>query len=362
MSGNRLAIASVVLVALLGLTVWRLNTKDEKVASAPKASVELPKFERDAIEELVLAAPDKPKVRLVKKGEDWQLAEPVAAKADANAVKTALDKLGELEITGVAATKAKNHERLEVDAAKGTRVTANGGGKPLLDAYIGVYRSGNSMLRLEGQESVATVKGSIRYAFAKELREWRDRRIAKVETDDVNAIAFTNSHGEFRFEKSEDSWKQVAGPKIDPLDETKLKGIVGSAASLNAVDFAAADISADKAGLGETAARFQLEFGGDAGAGALAYRIGSLNEKNYYLQMEGDPQIYLVSNWIGGRLSAGPEVLTKKEGGDEASPKDPATGEPTLGSRANPIPVLPQAVQPGAPPGTPPGHPPVSPH
>ena len=43
------------------------------------------------------------------------MAEPLDAAADQDAVKAALDKLRELEVTGVAATQAQSHEKLEVD-------------------------------------------------------------------------------------------------------------------------------------------------------------------------------------------------------------------------------------------------------
>lgn len=356
MNQNRLAIASVVLVVLVGATVWQMNAREAEKNDAPQVTVTLPELKADAIEELEFAAPDKPKVRVVRKGESWELVEPVQAPADENAIKTALSKLEELEVTGVAATKEKNHARLEVDAEKGSRVIAKGGGKTLLDAYVGVYRSGNSMLRLEGQEAVATVKGSIRYAFSKEVREWRDRKITKIETDAVQALKLRNADGDFEFERDGDSWVQVGGKKVDPLDESKVKGIIGSGAALNAVDFAPADIAPDVHGITEESPSFTLVLGGDAGPQEITYRLGKEADKNFYLQKEGDDQIYLVSTWVHGRLTAGESVLKKEP------PPDP--DKPRLGSPENPIKVEPTRVESktGPPPGMPAGHPPVPGH
>ncbi|MDD9933700.1 MAG: DUF4340 domain-containing protein, partial [Myxococcales bacterium] len=337
MNQNRLGIASIVLVALVGATVWQLNSREAEDKVTPTATVEVPSLKADDIQELTFTAPEKPTVTVVRKGDGWQLTAPVQAKADDNAIKTALTKLEELEVTGVAATKEKNHGKLEVDGETGSRVTVKGAGKTLLDGWVGVYRSGNSMFRLEGDEKVATVKGSIRYAFSKEVREWRDRTITKVETDSVQEMKLVNPKGEFHFKREGDTWAQVGGKKVEPLDESKVKGIVGSGASLNATDFAATDVTAEAAGLGEDAPTFTLVLGGDAGPSEITYRLGGPAEKNFYLQKVGDDEIFIVSSWVHGRLTAGEDVLKKE------APPDP--NQPRLGSPENPIRVEPTKVE-----------------
>lgn len=343
MKQNRLGIATVVLVALIGLTAWRLNARNAENAPPPQADVKLPEIKSDAIDALELTAPEHGKVRLVKQGDAWTLAEPVAAEADQDAVKTALTKLEELEVTGIAATKAKNHERLEVDEAKGTHVVAKSGDKVVFDGYVGVFQAGNSMLRLNGQEPVATVKGSIRYAFNKQVRDWRDRTITKVEPAKVQGVVFENQNGRFEFARDGEDWKQVVANRqkpIEPLDLSKVKGLVGTAANLNATEFAAQEVTAEQAGLGEGAALATLTLGGDAGEQQIAYRIGKQQENNYYLQREGDPTIYLVSSFIGGRLTPAAETFVKKE--PESAPQAAAApGQPRLGSPENPIKVEP---------------------
>jgi hypothetical protein len=350
MTQNRLGLATAVLLVLVGLVVWRISARKAEDQPPPsQAAVKLPKIDTKTIDELELTTPDDPKVVLKKQGEEWRVAEPVDAKADQDAVQTALTKLGELEVTGTASTKSKNHERLEVDPKKGTRVVAKSGGKAVLDGYIGLYQSGNSMFRLHGQEAVATVKGSIRYAFGKALREWRDRTITKVETTAVQEVSFENKNGQYHFVRAGEEWKQVPakGKKpIAPLDMSKVKGLVGTAASLNATDFAEPGVTPEQAGLGAGAATVRVETGGgDAGAAQeIVYRVGAEKEdKNVYLVREGDPTIYVVSAWIGGRLVPNDDTFVKKEPTQvnttiEAPPRDP-NARP--GSRQNPIQVEP---------------------
>jgi hypothetical protein len=342
MSQNRLGTAIVVLLALGGLTFYQLSTREAEDKAAPQASVTLPKLKRDAIDELSVSGGDQPAVRLVKKGSEWRLAEPLDAKGDEDAISTALDKLVELEVTGVAATKAKNHERLEVDEKKGLRVTARGAGKTLLDGYIGSYQTGNTMFRSHGQDAVASVRGSIRYAFAKATREWRDRTINKLEMKALKEIDFASKNGNFRFAHEGDTWKQIlsAGQKgIERFDEKKVPGIVSAVLDLSATDFADANVTQEQAGLTAGAATVTVTTTSEAGSQQIRFKIGGTKDKDYYLVREGVDTIFVVSSWVGDRLMPKDELFAEK--------KETAPGENTapLGSRENAIQVYPTKVE-----------------
>ena len=167
------------------------------------------------------------------------MVEPTDAAADQEAVTSALDKLADLEVTGVAATKAENHARLEVDDKQGYARDRQARRQAALDAFIGTYQSGNSMLRVRA-DHVATVRGSIRYVFNKFPREWRDRIITKVEPKDVQQIVFDNKNGHFEFVRMTATTGNRCWPSARsdrPLDDSKVKGS-SAPPGLNAVDFA----------------------------------------------------------------------------------------------------------------------------
>ena len=94
MSKNRIAIASIVLVVLLGLVLWKAWERDAEVAAEPDVKVTLPAFKQGDIDELVFAAPERHRVRHVKQGAEWRLAEPIDTKSDQAAITSALGKLG----------------------------------------------------------------------------------------------------------------------------------------------------------------------------------------------------------------------------------------------------------------------------
>jgi len=131
------------------------------------------------------------------------------AVASSTTVGTALDKLADLEVTGRAASNAEHHEQLEVDEEHGIHVVARAGDETVVDLWIGAFRAGNTMVRVDGQDEVLMVRGSIKFAFNKPVRDWRDRTITDETADDVIAVSFRNEHGAFDFEKGDDGWAQV---------------------------------------------------------------------------------------------------------------------------------------------------------
>jgi hypothetical protein len=326
MSGNRLLTSIAVLAALLALTVWQFNRRDSEDAKAPDVSVKLPAVKKADVTELMVSAPGKKAVTLKKTDGAWKMTAPIASDADKDAIETALGKLEELNVVSVAATKAENHERLEVTDAKGVHVVAKQGDKVLADLLIGAYLSGNTMVREHGATNVATAKGSIKYAFDKEMKEWRDRSVVDVPVDQVQQIAFTNKSGAWKFVKADNVWKQAPGEKaIANFDPSKVSGIVSSVASLRGNDFAADGVTADAAGVGATpnGTVTLTAGGGDAGVKEVLLRIGNKHDSGYYAVVEGKDPIFVISEYTGERL-----VPTGADKFAKDAPKAAAAGGP----------------------------------
>ena len=328
-SGKRLLPATVVLAVLLGLTVWQFNSREGEETRPPELSAKLPKLNKDTLDALEISVPNKLSVKLTKQGKAWTLSEPLVAAADHSAVDGALEKLAQLDVAGVAATKAENHALLEVDDAHALHVVAKQGGKVVADLLLGAYRSGNTMVREKGAMLVASVKGSIKYAFDKELKDWRDRNIVDVDPDHVKDVVFRNANGTFSFVQEGTEWKQTAGDKpIANFDGAQVRSIVASAARMTAADFGPNDTQRDAAGVGATPdGLVTLTTGGDAGVQQIVLRVGKKLDQNYYLVRDGNDPVYLVSSFVGEHLLPTAEKFTKQE------PK-PAAGAAPAGKPA----------------------------
>jgi Domain of unknown function (DUF4340) len=328
MSRNRLLFASALLVALLGLTIWKWKAQQVEYTKPADVTVSLPKLSVSEISQLELTTPGNPTIKLEKQASGaWRMKAPVAAEADKGAVETAVAKLAELEVLGVAATKAESHALLEVTEDKATHVVAKHGPKLLVDLLIGRYRSGNTSVRQQGATLVASVKGSIKFAFDKTVKDFRDRTIVEVAAEKVQSARFVSANGAFAFVSEAGAWKQAPGEKpIASFDAEQVKAIVAAAANMTASDFAPADLTADAAGLGSAPlASVQLVATTDLGTEEISLSLGRKLDNGYYLSRKGKDPIYMVSEFVGDRLQPTAAKLAKL-------PEKPAQPTPLAGS------------------------------
>ena len=313
MSGNKILVAFVVLAALLGLTVWQFKARDHEDTRDADVAVTLPKVKKEDVAELSIAAPEKGAVAFKKVDNKWRMTAPMDSDADPSSVDTALSKLAELEVIGVAATKKENHESLEVTDAKGIHVTAKGADKNLIDVLIGLYRSGNTIVRDPKSDVAAVTKGSIRYAFDKVLKDWRDKAISPLTAEQVSSITFENKEGKYTFNKEGTEWKQAPGDKKLPQFESgKIVSLVGTATSMRATDFAPDDVTADAAGVGaKPVGKVTLISSGDAGSQQVVLFAGNKRDDGYYLKSADKTPIFVVSDFGGSRMLSGPDKFQK---------------------------------------------------
>ena len=357
---HRLIVMGVIAVVLIGITYWVVDSgtgdtqPDEPEESA---TPDLPEVERDEITELEIHLPanedeelEAVTVRLVKDGEAWRLEEPVAAEASLTAVNTALDKVSDLEVTGRAASNPQFHERLEVDPAHGIRVIARTGGETAIDVWIGAYQSGNTMVRPEGQDVVLTVRGSIKFAFNKRPRDWRNRTITELTANEVRQVEFRNENGHWVFDKTDDEWAQTVAEPAPPaegeepeepeegeegeeggFDSGRVNTIVSGLARMRAADFAAPDVTPEAAGIGESSAIVRMVVGEGDDEVTTLLRVGNeLEEGQRYVMVQGNDTIYVVNRYMADRalpseesFEAGAEPAAPPPGGPHGMPGMP---------------------------------------
>lgn len=320
MKRYRLAIAAIVLLVMGGLSVWAVRTQSGDSPLAADDTPTLPEIDRDAVTEVEIRRPgDEGPIRLVKDGENWRLAAPLEAPAAKSTMDTLLDKLTELNVKGVASSNPNAHGRLEVDDEKGVRVIARAGGNELIDFRIGAFRSGSTLIRLEGQDQTLMVGGSLKFAFNKPANDFRERAIVTLEPDDVREASFTNENGTFHFRKGDDGWEQVLGDggrAIERFDAGKVSTSVSSIARLRASGFAAPEVTKEAAGFeDENTPRVVLVAGENEER--ITLRIGNeVEDGARYVMREGDETLFTVSRFMAERLVPNVEAFQENEPGE----------------------------------------------
>jgi hypothetical protein len=351
---NRLWIGALVFSALLAATVWAAIRRGDEGprGGGPGAGSEarsLPRVARDEVESVEIVRPGEEPIRLRRADGGWRLTAPVDAPADMTSVNSMLDKLSELTVTGIAATHARNHGLLEVTADKGVRVTARKGDTVLCDLWIGATRGGDTMVRPEGKEQVYAVAGSIKYAFNRAVRDWRDRTITDLNPDDVVAVSFVSANGTFRFAKTGQDWGVAPGERpLERFSASKLSGIVQSAARLRATDFGDG-VPPETHGLDmPDAATVTLTTGGEAGTQQVVLRIGKAHgegDREFYARREGDPTVYVLSAYLANRLRPNVDALTNPADAGVAAAPDASSSGTSSGSGGQIPPEVMQQIQ-----------------
>lgn len=357
-SQSKLVAALVAFFVLAGGATYVIvkRSGEEETQVAEQDLPTLPEIDRDAVTALVITRPAPEggaaeTVRLEKRGETWHVVAPVEAVADSNAVDTALSRLDELEVTGIAATNPDNHERLEVSDAKAIRVEVMAGEDTVITLLVGAYRGRSTMARLLDDDRVIALKGSIKFAFNKALKDWRDKRILDEAAEEVVAVRFESTNGTFSFARNaEGAWVQAEGEApIERFGSTKVQSLVSSLANMRAVDFAAADVTASTAGFDAPTGSVTMELreggGGASAEGAnegaegaegatpaptrtVRLQIGASREGNeLYVRREGDATIYVISQYLADRArpaaSAFQDAEPGAEGASEMAPEMP---------------------------------------
>ena len=120
-----------------------------------------------------------------------------------------------------------------------------------------------------------------------------------------------NTNGTFRLRKNGDAWAQVAEPlteggavpvAVENFDASRAQGVVSSLGRLRASDFAAPDVTRERAGLGESAARVVFVSGEGEQAQTTTLLVGNeATEGQRYVMREGDETIFIVSRFLAER-------------------------------------------------------------
>ncbi len=353
---NRLYIGAALLLVTGGIAAYLVQTRSGDTESSTVERPTLPSIDDDDVMALEITRPapgdggGTEQVRLERHDDVWHVTQPVEARADQSALQTALEKLRGLEVAGIAASHAEHHEELEVDDAHGVHVRVLGEGDEVIaDLVIGAFRGGNTMVRTAGQDTVATVRGSIRFAFSRDLKDWRDRTMLDVQADQVRLAEWVGPNGTFRFARPEvaaeppppppegeeappapeptlGDWAPTevsylpAAPDADagvapapaaPLTtienfaSSRVAQAISSLAHMRASDFAAADVTRQGAGITDASARVTLTTGTGDAAERHTVVVGSESPTSgsFYAMRDDDPTVYIVSRFLQEKVS-----------------------------------------------------------
>jgi hypothetical protein len=341
--------AGLALLAALGGGVY-LSKKNDKAEREQRSvsttktdlpSIALAKDDVDKITKVEVKT-DKGSVTLEKKGDDWNLTAPIAAKATSSDVKALVDNLKDLKVTEAIDRTKDHYADYELDDAKAVHVVAYKGADKAIDAYFGKAGSRGQVVRVAGKDGVFIVSGYQAMSYQKDAKGFRDKTVLKLSDDEVKAaekVTIDNANGEFVFEKKDGKWtgefaklEKDGKPgkpeeKWEKFDPEQVEAMLKAVKALNAVDFGDETTKRPDTGLDDASAQGGL-VKVKLKDKEIVLKVGKTQKgKNRWFEKDGDPTVYVVSSWMGDWAVAEQKKFEKKDDKDKKGPPPPPGGD-----------------------------------
>ncbi len=311
MSRDKLILAGVVVLGLLGVLVYQQAKKDEAIGRPSAAATELPTVSApDDIDKISITNGDKGEVVVEKvpdpKGEAtdagpamlWMMTKPVKAPANQQAMKDIVANLKDLKVESQVNLKLDDEVRKEkqLDPAHAVHVVAWKGGDKKADELFGKSGTAGQLVVLGSKpDSVWAAKGYSAYLYTKEPKDFRDKEILKFDDAGASQVTISNAHGTLSFTKG-DSWAGTIDKKpIARFDQEKLKDLLRAYKSLSADDFGDGKSPADT-GLDKPEATVTIRLSNDAKVYELL--VGKVSSgTNRWAKRSTDDTVYQITNY-----------------------------------------------------------------
>jgi hypothetical protein len=321
MSRDKLIIFGAVLLALLGVLVYKQAQKDDSLGQATGTTASVPTLAVPGdLDKISITNGDKPEVVLEQvadpkagSGADagaatkWVLSKPLSADANQASVKDLVANLADLKVEERVNLRLDEDTRKDkqLDGQHAVHVTAWKGGDKKFDAMFGKSGSAGELVVLTDKPNdVLAVKGYSAYLYTKDVKDFRNKEILHFDDDKVFEVGVTNSHGALTFSKGGDGkWTGKLGTKpIEHFDSEKVKDMLRAFKNLTAEDFGDGKTPAET-GLDKAEAQVTFHLNGDPSTVDLAVgKVATGNNKWAY--RPESPNIYQVTSYAAEWLTS----------------------------------------------------------
>ncbi len=309
MTRDKLIIAGILVLGLLGVLVFQQVKKDEALGHTAMTSTDFPTVSApDDVDKLSITNGEKGEVVLQRvpdpKGEAtdagpatmWVLTKPVNAPANQQAVKDILGNLKDVKVESQINLKLDDEVKKEkqLDSVKGVHVVAWKGAEKKADDLFGKSgTAGQLVVAASKPDMVWAAKGFSTYLYTKEAKDFRDKEVLKFDDEKASSVAITNAHGTFAFSKG-DKWTGTFDKKpIARFDADKVKDFLRAFKGLSADDFGDGKTVADT-GLDKPEATVTVTADGKT----YELLVGKVSTgTNRWAKRAADDTIYQITNY-----------------------------------------------------------------
>jgi hypothetical protein len=288
----------VALLIILGLIAYLFEWREvkEKKEAVERREI-FPQFKEDEAATIEIKSKDR-KVSLSKKEGKWLVSlNGSNYPAEKEEVENVFQTVKAMKRENVVSTYPAKYPVFEVDRENGVEVKLSKlDNTPFAHFFVG--KNGpdlfSTYIRVEGEKEVLLLSGILKAAFYKELKDWRDKTIFNLKSEEIVQIDITSPKKKISLKKDEKgNWEMVEPEKAKTKKEA-VEGIVNTLATLKTYDFEdGADLKA--AGLTNPSSRIQIGMKDNSSSTLL---IGKEKDASkYYVKRADNPTIFLVQKY-----------------------------------------------------------------
>lgn len=187
---------------------------------------------------------------------EWQIEEPVQARADTATVLRLLRQAGDMQLESIVSSNPERFSRFEVDST-GNKLTLKWGDRRL-DLIVGKMGPDfqSRYVRLDGDDRVMLANGVP--ALSAKLDQWRDKVLWSVPATAITNVFVTNGESTYGIVKTETGRQLTSDSKELDSDSTEVAKLVGQLATMK-VDGFETGLTIDSV-LSDVTNKLQVEF------------------------------------------------------------------------------------------------------
>ena len=314
MRGLRSTIALTVVLAGLGAYIYFVTWKKTPESSAPKQEKVFAGFEADKVEEVTIKSEKGDTTTLKKENGAWNVAAPLAAKADESESSAIANALGQLEIVRVI---DENPADVKDYGLASPRIEVSfkvAGGKSSGRLLLGDKSPTGSdvFAKRNDEKRVFLIQAYQENTFNKATFDLRDKVVLKLDREKVDGIEVDAGGKKIALAKEGTEWKMTQPIQVR-ADFSVVEGLIGrlqTAAMKSIASDNASPADLKKFGLDKPAATVDLKMG----SARATFVVGGKAEDNtIYARDTSKPMVVTVDSMLADELKKGADDYRRKD-------------------------------------------------
>ena len=265
--------------------------------------------EADKIDEIELKSESGEKTTLRKKGNDWEIVQPVTASSDQSTVSGITSNLASAEIQRVIDENPPDLKEYGLAQPRVEVAFRAGGQQHRLQLGDKTPAGSEIYAKLPDSKRVFLVSSFLDSTFNKSTFDLRDKSVLKIDREKVDAVEATADGHSIRFEKKNGEW-QITQPTTVPAEFSAVDGLISRVSSVQMKSIVPDPTDLKKYGLDKPAITVKLT----SGSAQASLAIGSpADTGSVYARDLSRPAVFTVESSLADDLKKDASEYRQKD-------------------------------------------------